>query len=97
LDFGQDLPQAASDASQSAEATDRDAESDTHAVMDQDDSSSQSDESQTVQAVADNMADNLSDDDEDDGEEDFSVSEVAELNEEFDELNELDPSTEIKH
>jgi hypothetical protein len=67
--------------------------------MDQDDSSSQSDESQTVQAVADNMADNLSDedDDEDDGEEDFSVSEVAELNEEFDELNELDPSTEIKH
>jgi len=35
--------------------------------------------------------------DEDDGEEDFSVSEVAELNEEFDELNELDPSTEIKH
>jgi len=99
LDFGQDLPQAASDESQSAEATDRDAESDTHAVMDQDDSSSQSDESQTVQAVADNMADNLSDedDDEDDGEEDFSVSEVAELNEEFDELNELDPSTEIKH
>jgi len=95
LDFGQDLPQAASDESQSAEATDRDAESDTHAVMDQDDSSSQSDESQTVQAVADNMADNLSD--EDDGEEDFSVSEVAELNEEFDELNELDPSTEIKH
>jgi len=88
LDFGQDLPQAASDESQSAEATDRDAESDTHAVMDQDDSSSQSDESQTVQAVADNMADNLSD--EDDGEEDFSVSEVAEL-------NELDPSTEIKH
>jgi len=98
LDFGQDLPQAASDESQSAEATDRDAESDTHAVMDQDDSSSQSDESQTVQAVADNMADNLSDeDDEDDGGEDFSVSEVAELNEEFDELNELDPSTEIKH
>ena len=97
LDFGQDLPQAASDESQSAEATDRDAESDTHAVIDQDDSSSQSDESQTVQAVADNMADNLSDDDEDDGEEDFSVSEVAELNEEFDELNELDPSTEIKH
>jgi len=99
LDFGQDLPQAASDESQSAEATDRDAESDTHAVMDQDDSSSQSDESQTVQAVADNMADNLSDEDdgEDDGEEDFSVSEVAELNEEFDELNELDPSTEIKH
>ena len=97
LDFGQDLPQAASDESQSAEATDRDAESDTHAVMDQDDSSSQSDESQTVQAVADNMADNLSDDDEDDGEEDFSVSEVAELNEEFDELNGLDPSTEIKH
>jgi len=97
LDFGQDLPQAASDESQSAEATDRDAESDTHAVMDQDDLSSQSDESQTVQAVADNMADNLSDDDEDDGEEDFSVSEVAELNEEFDELNELDPSTEIKH
>jgi len=97
LDFGQDLPQAASDESQSAEATDRDAESDTHAVMDQDDSSSQSDESQTVQAVADNMADNLSDDDEDDGEKDFSVSEVAELNEEFDELNELDPSTEIKH
>jgi len=95
LDFGQDLPQAASDESQSAEATDRDAESDTHAVIDQDDSSSQSDESQTVQAVADNMADNLSD--EDDGEEDFSVSEVAELNEEFDELNELDPSTEIKH
>lgn len=95
LDFGQDLPQAASDESQSAEATDRDAESDTHAVMDQDDSSSQSDESQTVQAVADNMADNLSD--EDDDEEDFSVSEVAELNEEFDELNELDPSTEIKH
>ena len=95
LDFGQDLPQAASDESQSAEATDRDAESDTHAVMDQDDSSSQSDESQTVQAVADNMADNLSD--EDDGEEDFSVSEVAELNEEFDELNGLDPSTEIKH
>jgi len=93
LDFGQDLPQAASDESQSAEATDRDAESDTHAVMDQDDSSSQSDESQTMQAVADN----LSDDDEDDGEEDFSVSEVAELNEEFDELNELDPSTEIKH
>jgi len=93
LDFGQDLPQAASDESQSAEATDRDAESDTHAVMDQDDSSSQSDESQTVQAVADNMADNLSDEDE----EDFSVSEVAELNEEFDELNELDPSTEIKH
>jgi len=98
LDFGQDLPQAASDESQSAEATDRDAESDTHAVIDQDDSSSQSDESQTVQAVADNMADNLSDeDDEDDGGEDFSVSEVAELNEEFDELNELDPSTEIKH
>ena len=98
LDFGQDLPQAASDESQSAEATDRDAESDTHAVMDQDDSSSQSDESQTVQAVADNMADNLSDEDDDeDGEEDFSVSEVAELNEEFDELNELDPSTEIKH
>jgi len=98
LDFGQDLPQAASDESQSAEATDRDAESDTHAVMDQDDSSSQSDESQTVQAVADNMADNLSDeDDEDDGGEDFSVSEVAELNEEFDELNGLDPSTEIKH
>lgn len=95
LDFGQDLPQAASDESQSAEATDRDAESDTHAVMDQDDSSSQSDESQTVQALADNMADNLSD--EDDGGEDFSVSEVAELNEEFDELNELDPSTEIKH
>jgi len=92
LDFGQDLPQAASDESQSAEATDRDAESDTHAVMDQDDSSSQSDESQTVQAVADNLSD-----DEDDGEEDFSVSEVAELNEEFDELNELDPSTEIKH
>jgi len=91
LDFGQDLPQAASDESQSAEATDRDAESDTHAVMDQDDSSSQSDESQTVQAVADNMADNLSDEDDDDGgEEDFSVSEVAEL-------NELDPSTEIKH
>jgi len=98
LDFGQDLPQAASDESQSAEATDRDAESDTHAVIDQDDSSSQSDESQTVQAVADNMADNLSDeDDEDDGGEDFSVSEVAELNEEFDELNGLDPSTEIKH
>jgi len=95
LDFGQDLPQAASDESQSAEATDRDAESDTHAVIDQDDSSSQSDESQTVQAVADNMADNLSV--EDDGEEDFSVSEVAELNEEFDELNELDPSTELKH
>ena len=92
LDFGQDLPQAASDESQSAEATDRDAESDTHAVIDQDDSSSQSDESQTVQAVADNLSD-----DEDDGEEDFSVSEVAELNEEFDELNELDPSTEIKH
>ena len=90
LDFGQDLPQAASDESQSAEATDRDAESDTHAVMDQDDSSSQN-ESQTVQAVADNMADNLSDEDDDDGgEEDFSVSEVAEL-------NELDPSTEIKH
>jgi len=103
LDFGQELPQAASDESQSSEATDSenidaditDAEGQTDS--DQHHSHNQSDESQTAQVTAEDSNDDHAQIYSQDSREDVAVSEVAELNDAFDELNDLDPSSEVKH
>lgn len=98
LDFGQELPQAASDESQSSENTDADI---THAegqtASDQHHSHNQSDESQTAQVMAEDSVDDHAQTHSQDSREDVAVSEVAELNDAFDELNDLDPSSEVKH
>lgn len=108
LDFGQELPQAASDESQSSEAPDSentdsenidaditDAEGQTDS--DQHHSHNQSDESQTAQVTAEDSIDDHTQIYSQDSREDVAVSEVAELNDAFDELNDLDPSSEVKH
>ena len=93
LDFGQELPQDASDESQSSENTDAERQTDS----DQHHSHNQSDESQTAQVMAEDSVDDHAQTHSQDSREDVAVSEVAELNDAFDELNDLDPSSEVKH
>ena len=94
LDFGQERPQQASDESEAADTSDSVDASETQAA---DDNTADDLSEDKLEVSAESSDENDAEDDAADDSENVSESANVEVSEEFDDLNELDPSTEIKH